>query len=172
MSTSNGVNEISVTGTLVWYYYICKREVWLMSHNITPAQDNENIELGKFIHENSYKREKKEISIGNMKLDIIKRGNTGWIVGEIKKSSKFEASSKMQLLFYLSELEKAGLNAVGELKIPQEREVIRIELEDDSRQELEFVKRDILRIVYTEKPDPPKKIMYCRNCAFSEFCWS
>lgn len=27
---------MEVTGTLIWYYYICKREVWLMFHQIAP----------------------------------------------------------------------------------------------------------------------------------------
>ncbi|MGC8937341.1 MAG: Dna2/Cas4 domain-containing protein, partial [Candidatus Methanomethylicaceae archaeon] len=28
-----------ITGTLVWYFFICKREVWLMGHEITPDED-------------------------------------------------------------------------------------------------------------------------------------
>ncbi|HIP42776.1 MAG TPA: Dna2/Cas4 domain-containing protein, partial [Aquifex aeolicus] len=27
-------SELSVNGTLVWYYHICKREVWLIGHGI------------------------------------------------------------------------------------------------------------------------------------------
>ncbi len=30
----------SITGTLIWYYYICQREVWLMSRQINSLQDN------------------------------------------------------------------------------------------------------------------------------------
>ncbi|MCD6318594.1 Dna2/Cas4 domain-containing protein, partial [Candidatus Aerophobetes bacterium] len=25
-----------ITGTLIWYYYICRREVWLMAHELHP----------------------------------------------------------------------------------------------------------------------------------------
>ncbi|SHK18580.1 protein of unknown function DUF83 [Caminicella sporogenes DSM 14501] len=53
------MEDVKVNGTLIWYYYICKREVWLMAHNLTPDQDNQYIDLGRFIHENSYMREKK-----------------------------------------------------------------------------------------------------------------
>ncbi|MCX7641907.1 MAG: CRISPR-associated protein Cas4, partial [Elusimicrobiales bacterium] len=55
--------------TLVWYYYICKREVWLMSRNLEPDQSNPFIEIGRILSEDSYKYEKKEIKIDNMVLD-------------------------------------------------------------------------------------------------------
>jgi CRISPR-associated exonuclease Cas4 len=42
---------MEVNGTLVWYYSICKREVWLMSRNISPDQRDTNIDIGRFIHE-------------------------------------------------------------------------------------------------------------------------
>jgi len=30
----------NITGTLIWYYYICERECWLMAHQINPHQEN------------------------------------------------------------------------------------------------------------------------------------
>ncbi|MEI7989320.1 MAG: Dna2/Cas4 domain-containing protein, partial [Chloroflexota bacterium] len=45
--------DILVTGTHIWYYYICKREVWLISHQITPDQENDNIALGKYFDQES-----------------------------------------------------------------------------------------------------------------------
>lgn len=44
-------SDLNVTGTLVWYYYICPREVWLMARQLTPDEDNPNIDLGRFIGE-------------------------------------------------------------------------------------------------------------------------
>ena len=40
-----------VNGTLIWYYNICRREVWLMCRNIVPDQSDENIDYGRFMHE-------------------------------------------------------------------------------------------------------------------------
>ena len=40
---------MSANGTLVWFYKICKREVWLMSKNILPDQMDENIDLGRLV---------------------------------------------------------------------------------------------------------------------------
>lgn len=164
--------DLHVTGTLIWYYYICHREVWLMARHIVPEQDNPNVDVGRFIHEQAYQREKKEISLGNIKLDIIKRGQDGLVIAEVKKTSRFEKSSRMQLAYYLMEVEKLGLNAKGELRFPEERRVETVELTDALRRELEAAVKDILRIAYLEQPPEPVKIKYCKNCAYAEFCWS
>jgi CRISPR-associated exonuclease Cas4 len=69
-------------------------------------------------------------------------------------------------------LEKLGLYTSGELRFPEEKRVEKIELTSQLRQELEEAVRDILRIAYLEKPPQPKKINFCRKCAYAEFCWS
>jgi len=165
-------SNINVNGTLIWYYYICKREVWLMSHSIEPDQSNSNIDLGRFIHEQAYKRTKKEISIGNIKVDTIRHENNQLVIGEVKKSSKFEHSAKMQLAFYLYELKKLGIEALGELLFPKEKKKINVTLDDNLINEINDAKRKILIIAYQEYPPKPDKIPFCRNCAYSEFCWA
>ena len=89
-------DEIKITGTLIWYYFICKREVWLMARKITADQSNELLDIGRFIHENSYSRKCKEVEFENMKFDVIENKNGTVIVEEIKKSSRFIESSRMQ----------------------------------------------------------------------------
>lgn len=161
-----------MTGTLVWYYYICQREVWLMGRQITPDEDNPNVELGRFIHELRYGRDKKEINLGNIKLDLIRRDGEEIIVGEIKKSSHFKESARMQLGFYLKELKQRGIKARGELFFPEEKRKERVDLTADLEEELDRVERDILRIIYLELPPAPEKNKWCRRCAYAEFCWS
>lgn len=115
-------SEYNINGTLIWYYYICKREVWLMSRAIIPEQDDTNIDYGRFIHENSYNREREEIVINNNKIDRIKFQGNKIIITEIKKTSKYLESSKMQLLHYLYELDKSGvINCIGKIKVPTEK---------------------------------------------------
>jgi CRISPR-associated exonuclease Cas4 len=143
-----------------------------MSSNLVPDQDDANIDLGRFIQENTYQRDKKEISLGNIKLDILRNEKGQLIVGEVKKTSKYVKSATMQLAFYLYELKEAGVEAVGELMFPKEKKKIMVELDDNLIMEIEKVKREILRIIYTEMPPQPKKINFCRNCAYAEFCWS
>jgi len=76
---------MQVNGTLIWYYNICKREVWLMSRNIVPDQQDDNIDFGRFLHEETYKRNKKEILFGNVKFDVILNTKDKLVIGETKK---------------------------------------------------------------------------------------
>ncbi len=164
--------EARVNGTLVWYYCICQREVWLMARNIVPDQESEFLDIGRQIHENAYSRDKKELQVGNIKLDVIKLENGQLVVGEVKKTSKFKCSARMQLLFYLSVLAENGVEARGELFFPEERKREEVILNSETAAELERVKKDILRIIYLDVPPKPVKIQFCKNCAYKEFCWS
>ena len=162
---------MKVNGTLIWYYYICPREVWLIGHGIEPEQAHDFLELGRHIHEIFYQREKKEILLDNaIKIDLI-RGKK--IVGEIKKSSKFLKSATMQLAFYLYYLKKEkGVELDGELLIPEERKKIEVKLTEELEEELQKAIKDIEEILKLEKPPKPKKIPYCKYCAYKEMCWA
>ena len=164
--------DFNVTGTLVWYYCICKREVWLMSRRIEPDQDDSNIEIGRFIHENAYSRERKEIDLGHAKLDVIRNDNGELVVGEVKKSSRFLKSAQMQLIFYLYQLKQMGITARGELLIPSEKKRFDIELNDASEREIEGILADVESIALSANPPPPVKVKWCSNCAYAEFCWA
>jgi len=166
------VYEIRVNGTLIWYYFICKRQVWLMSHGLEPNQDDSNIILGRFIHENSYLRNKKEVSVGNIKIDVLNKKDGQVVLGEIKKSSKFIESAKMQLSYYLLELKRHGLVGKGVLMIPKEKKRIEVELTKELEDKLRAIEEDIIRLVQREKPIPAARIKFCKTCAYSEFCWS
>lgn len=143
-----------------------------MAHNIVSDQDDPNIDIGRFMHENSYKRKKKEISIGGIKVDVLDKKDGYLMIGEIKKSSKFIESSKMQLAYYLLELKRNGLEGRGVLMFPQERKRETIELTDELIEELEGAEKDIMEICNRPYPPKPNKINMCKNCAYAEFCWS
>jgi CRISPR-associated exonuclease Cas4 len=166
------VNEFKITGTFVWYYCICKREVWLLSRGITPDQKDENVDIGRFIHENAYSREKKEVDFYGMKFDIVKKEHDQLIIGEIKKSSKYMESARMQLLHYLNELEEQGIHAEGVLLVPDEKKRESIVLDKENKKKLDEVLEGIDEIVLFEVPPKPTKINYCRNCAYNELCWA
>lgn len=143
-----------------------------MSHQIVPDQENSNVDIGRFLHEESYKRDKKEISLGNIIIDVMKKENGELVVGEVKKSSKFKESARMQLLYYLKELKDKGIKAKGVLMFPKEKKREEIDLAEDDEKELEKVVKDILRIMYLDKPPEAEKINFCKKCAYSEFCFS
>lgn len=161
----------SVTGTLVWYYYICHREVWLMAHELNPEKENPFLELGRLTHEESYSREKKEFTAPGMKIDLLREKDGKLVVGEIKKSSHSTESATMQLVYYLWRLREMGIEASGELLIPKERKRISVELTKELEHRLENALEDIQRIVMIETPPPSKWNTFCRNCAYAEFCW-
>lgn len=165
-------NEIGVGGTLVWYYHICKRQVWLISHQLTPDQGDTNIMIGRMIDEMSYAREKKQLAVGSSKMDIFSIVDGKLVIGEVKKSSRYRDSARMQLAFYLKELAGRGIEATGELRFPEEKKRETVVLDDVMLEELDRVERDILRIVYLEQPPTPEKTRWCRKCAYAEFCWS
>lgn len=164
--------EIVVTGTDIWYYFICEREAWLNIHKISPDEEDENIEIGRFIHEYRYGRNKKEIGIDSIRLDSIKREDGSWVIMEVKKSSKFMQSSYYQLLYYLYILEEKGIVAKGELLFPEERKKEIVELTKGNRIKLENTIKGIEELARSSIPPEPKKIVFCRNCAYNEYCWA
>ena len=164
--------QFKITGTYIWYYCICKREVWLLSRGISADQHDSNVDIGRFIHENSYSRDKKETDFHGMKLDIIKNDKGRLLIGEVKKSSKYMESAKMQLLLYLSELEDAGIKAEGVLMVPEEKRRESVVLNDEGKIRLNEVKKGIMGIVGNELPPSPIRIHYCKSCAYSEMCWA
>ncbi|MED0674138.1 CRISPR-associated protein Cas4 [Aneurinibacillus thermoaerophilus] len=168
------VSEFSfhVSGTFIWYYTICKREVWLLSRQLNADQDFENIVLGRYLGEHYYGREKKELEVGNSKIDTYRWDGDQLVISEVKKSSTYRESAKLQLQFYLYELRQRGIDARGELRFPEEREKETVDLTDDDVERLERIIQEIQEIVSQPYPPVPRKLAVCKSCAYAEFCWS
>lgn len=143
-----------------------------MARNIEPLQDHTFIEIGRLISEESYKREKKEVVMENIVIDVLRRDDESIIIGEVKKSSKFEKSARMQLAFYLYRLKEKGIIAKGELMFPKEKKRVEVILTPDIEEELKQTGVEIERIRDSEIPPPAEKIPFCKNCGYQEFCWA
>lgn len=163
---------MEVTGTQIWYFFICQRETWLILHQIAADQDDENLDIGRFISEHSYKRDKKEVVIGNIKVDRVRKSGNDLIIGEVKKSSRYRKSSTFQLLYYLYSLSKMGIEAKGELLYPQEKRKESVELTDKNIEELENAIVGIRNLARQPIPPQPEKISFCKKCAYREYCWA
>jgi len=161
-----------ISGTLVWYYYICPRQVWLMSRELTPDQEDPFLEIGRLISETAYKDERKEVRIENIVIDLLRRDGEDVVIGEVKKSSRYELSAKMQLAYYLLRLKRLGVIAKGELLFPKERKRIKLELTPELEEELEKALNEIEEIIKLEKPPEAKRNRFCSKCAYREFCWA
>lgn len=159
----------TVNGTYVWYYYICHRELWLIAHSIAPEQEDDNIAIGRHIHEIFYKDFNKEFLIDNtIKIDIVKDK----LIGEVKKSSKFLLSAKMQVAFYLWYMKKQnGVLLDGIILIPEERKREKIILTTKLEIEVEKAIENIRKIIKLPKPPKPERISFCKICGYKEMCW-
>ena len=43
------MTEEKITGIMIYYYLVCKRKLWLFYNNISMEEENELVQIGKFI---------------------------------------------------------------------------------------------------------------------------
>jgi len=156
------------TGTQVNYYFICRRKLWLFSHNIGMETENENVSIGKFLHEKGYGRMEKDILIDRIAIDFVEKGGK-IIIHEIKKSKKMEKAHVYQLLYYIYYIRERGVEAEGLINYPLIKQVKKVELKNE--EEIENILEEINRIVAMKEPPPAERKPYCKKCAYYEFCW-
>ena len=161
------VNEI--TGVMVQYYNVCIRELWFYLNQVNMNYDNDDINIGKLLHENSYKRERKEIKIDNIVIDFVKFEDKLTIF-EVKKSSKLTIGALYQLYYYLYILKKSGLEADGMLVYPKEKKREKIVLTNEVMEELDIIIQDIIEISKYTIPPKCQIKPYCKRCSFMELC--
>lgn len=169
-STSSTVStNPSITATQINYFFVCHRKLWLFSHQIQMEHNSELVAIGKLLHEESYKREKKEIQIGPIKIDFFdKRG----VIHEVKKSPSVEDAHIWQLKYYIYYLKKLGVeNLSGEINYPKLKKVLRVELTQDDCKELEKVLDDIERIISNETIPSIIDKKICKKCSYYELCY-
>ena len=111
------MQNLNFTGTQINYYFVCHRKLWLFTKDIRFEDENEYVQLGRLIDENTYKRNKKQIEIGKIKIDFI--DNKG-VIHEIKKSNKIEKAHIHQVKYYILTLKRMGVeNITGEIDYPK-----------------------------------------------------
>lgn len=165
-------DDTRITGSMVQAYAVCPRQAWLTSRKICPDEDNIYLALGRLIDQQSFGREKKEVRLGHLCLDLVRRDNRQLVVGEVKKSSRAQEAARLQLAFYLYELALMGIDAEGELLFPEERRRERVILDDALSQQVARIKTEINSLINKDQPPPRQRIKRCEKCAYAEFCWS
>jgi CRISPR-associated exonuclease Cas4 len=101
----------------------------------------------------------------------MKKVGDNLIIKEVKKSSKFKKSARFQLLYYLFTFKNMGIKAKGELVFPEERKKEKVNLTLEDEKKLKEAIEKIRKIARLPVPPSPKKIKFCRNCAYREYCW-
>jgi len=145
-----------------------------MAHEISPDEDDTLLDLGRLLHEETYKREERDkgFDAPGMKLDLVRKDEDGIVVCEVKKSDRFIRPAAMQLCFYLWRLKQQGIVARGELLIPKRKKRLRIELTNEREDELIRVIRNIEGLMAEMKPPAVTNGKYCSKCAYREFCYA
>lgn len=158
-----------ITGLMVQYYHVCKRELWFMSRGIDIDRETTNIQRGTHVDETSYGDARRSFMIGNrVQLDLLESGD----VMEVKVSSKLETPARMQLLFYLWYLREVhDIEKDGILAYPTERKRETVQLDDDATAEIEATLLGILEVVGEETPPELTEKPYCDSCLYQDLCW-
>jgi CRISPR-associated exonuclease Cas4 len=131
--------------------------------------DSDRVKLGKLVHENSYERRKKEISIDNK---IVLDWQSDGVIHEVKLSDKMEEAHEFQLLYYIFYLKQKGVeNLTGQIDYPKLRQTKEIELTAEKETELKKGLLEMEKTVSMEKPPGVEYMKICRSCSFAELCW-
>ena len=161
--------DFDISGVEFQYYFICPTQLWLFSHNIIKSNEDENVRIGKKLHEIGYKREKREKQLARSKFDIVKISNTYTIYE--RKKGKILNSHVNQLKFYLFILSLAtNSETTGVLIAPSKRIVVR--LGDSDKIFIENAINEIRRIKSLSSPPPIVRKTICKKCGYRHFCFS
>lgn len=165
---------MNITGIYFAYYNVCHRKLWLFANKIDMEHNSEIVDLGRFISNSTYEREKHEIHLINENFDIVldyfdSKNN---IIHEIKKSTKMEDSHIWQVKFYIYVLIQLGLkNVTGVIDYPLLRKKVSVELTPDDFKKIESYIKDIKDIITNEIPPKPINKPFCKNCSYFELCY-
>lgn len=157
-----------LTGTIVNYYYHCKRQCWLFYNRINLEDNSEEVRIGRILHE--LKTEKEELSIDNIRLDKISKD----YVTEIKKSDADINAALQQLYFYLIKLREKGIIRKGKLECIEkkhaESKTLYIELNDNMAVNLVHEYENIIALITDSNAPKPIFKKGCKKCAYYEYC--
>ncbi len=132
--------------------------------------NNENVQLGKLLDENSYKRDDKHIQIdGVINIDFIHDNRE---LHEIKKSRAVEEAGIWQLKYYLYYLEERGVKGIkGRIDYPLLKRTMEVALSDEDRNVLGDVIKDINILKKQNMVPQLDKKKICSKCAYYDLCY-
>ena len=128
---------MKVNGTLINYYFHCKRQCYLHGNRLNLEDNSEQVKIGKALHEQRNTSENTEIALENIRLDKL----SSEYLTEVKKSDADTEAAKWQLLFYLKILKDKGVERKGKLEFIEkgrtDKKIVYVELTKEAEKELE-----------------------------------
>lgn len=162
---------MQVNGTLMNYYFHCKRQCWLHGNRVNLEDNSQDVKIGKALHEVKKENHKQtEVSIDNIKIDKL----TKEYLTEIKKSDADVEAAKWQLMFYLKVLKNKGIERKGKLEFVEKnktKQTVIIELNHEDEERLETIKNEIKHLIEKEQIPPVINKPKCKKCAYFEYCY-
>lgn len=163
---------MKLTGTIVNYYFHCRRQCWLFANKINLEDNSEEVRIGKILHElKNEKAKMKEVAIDSIKIDKI----TDNYLVELKKSDADIEAVKWQTLFYLKVLKDKGIERKGKIefieKKKQDRKVLYVELTEELEKKLIHIMSEIEAYINSEPVSEPIFNKKCKKCAYYEYCY-
>ena len=164
---------MKITGTIVNYYFHCKRQCYLFANRINLEDNSEDVRIGRVLHEIKAKDGKNtEIKYENMVLDKI----SSKYIEEYKKSDSDTEAARMQLLFYLKNLKEKGITKEGKLiyeeknkKTTRKTEIIK--LDKQNLEKLNKCMEKIEELINQEEVPKVEKDKKCKRCAYYDYCY-
>lgn len=162
---------MKVNGTLVNYFFHCKRQCYLHGNRMNLEDNSEQVKIGKALHEERSAKDTAEIVLDNIRLDRL----TDEYLTEIKKSDADVDAAKWQLLFYLKVLKDKGIVRKGKLEFIEKgkssHRILFFELTEEIEKELQENIEKIEKLL--EQPEIPEVLnkARCKKCAYYEYCY-
>ena len=161
-----------VNGTLINYYFHCKRQCYLHGNRLNLEDNSESVKIGKAIHEEkSEKGKNTEMTIDNIKLDKL----TSEYLVEVKKSDADITAATWQLMYYLKVLKNKGIERKGKLEFIEknkgDKKIIIVELDEENEIKLDNYVKEIEELIISDKIPETLNKGKCKKCAYYEYCY-
>ena len=162
---------MKINGTLINYYFHCKRQCYLFANRINLEDNSEDVRIGRIMHQiEAEDKRNVEVKYSNMAVDKI---SDNYII-ELKKSDSDIKAARMQLLFYMKNLEEKGICKEGKIIYKEKNKVQKNEkviLNEETRKELEECIKQIEELLKLPIPPVAIKDKKCLRCAYYEYCY-
>lgn len=165
---------MKITGTIINYYFHCKRQCYLFANRINLEDNSEDVRIGRVLHEIRAKDNKDaEIKYENIVLDKV----SSKYIEEYKKSDADVSAARMQLIFYLKQLRDKGITKDGKLIYDEKnkkngKKVEIIKLDEDNIGKINKCIEDIENLVNQERVPDVEEDNKCKRCAYYDYCYS
>jgi len=163
---------MKINGTLINYYFHCKRQCYLLGNRLNLEDNSELVKIGKAIHEEKAAKGKNtEIAIDNIRIDKL----TKEYLVEIKKSDADVNASKWQLLYYLKVLKSKGIERKGKLEFVEKNKgnnkILYFQLDEKLENELDTYILEIEKLIEGNEIPQVLNKPQCKKCAYYEYCY-